>query len=313
MKKLALITGLAAAFAFVGCVDSDHASHQVQTVPPPSQSNPAPTQTDPPQIASSDYDWQGYFSGYIRTTLQGAGNDYYGEALLTADGALVVYVDYWLGNTVDGQPAEMVRYEFIGTIDDRDDVANSAHITGRMIRLTCSADVAGPPCGESIPADGQLTDVTDGYLHGQIDFSTADGDYSWKLSMEWPTSTYTHAATMNFVAGLYSEALADFAHEGDVVINVDTAGTMFFQSAHTGCTGNGLLTPHLDGATNVYDVTLRIESCDATYAYLNTDFVGYATRTIGDWLLWGDWLVFWLATPESAQNTAALTMWGERH
>jgi hypothetical protein len=76
--------------------------------------------------------------------------------------------------------------------------------------------------------------------------------------------------------GLYTEQLAEFAPNADVVINVDSMGHWFFQDATTGCTGNGAFAPVADG-TSVFTVELTIAGCDATHATLNTEFAGLAT------------------------------------
>ena len=57
-------------------------------------------------------------------------------------------------------------------------------------------------------------------------------------------------------------------------MSVDGAGRIFFQSAHSACTGNGTLAPHRDGVFNVYDVTLTIDNCGGPYAYLNGEYEG---------------------------------------
>jgi hypothetical protein len=90
---------------------------------------------------------------------------------------------------------------------------------------------------------------------------------------------YVIPARLELLAGQYMEELAEFAFDGDVTISVDPAGQLFFQSARSGCIGNGALAPHLDGKFNVFDVTLTIESCNAAYAYLNGAYEGLATTT----------------------------------
>jgi hypothetical protein len=130
--------------------------------------------------------------------------------------------------------------------------------------------------------------------------------------MYWPTWTYLERASLGFAAGLYEERLAEFADDGSVIVSVDSAGRLFFQSARSGCVGNGVLAPHLDAEFNVYDVTLTIASCTSVYEYLNGEFEGLATRTVGGgWDDWGDWLVFWL-TSAGTPTRAAMTMWGSR-
>lgn len=138
-------------------------------------------------------------------------------------------------------------------------------------------------------------------------------DKSLTFTLQWPRPTYLSPATAAFAGGSYREQLA-FEGPGDVVINVDSAGATFFQSASTGCIGNGSLTPHLDGSLNGYGVERVVASCAGDFSYLNTTLSGPATRSVGD-LPWGDWLVLWLSTPETLYGLGtdpAVTMWGER-
>jgi hypothetical protein len=130
--------------------------------------------------------------------------------------------------------------------------------------------------------------------------------------MYWPTETYLERATLEFAAGLYELTRAEFADDGSVIVSVDSAGRLFFQSAQSGCVGNGALAPHLDAEFNVYDVTLTIASCTSVYEYLNGEFEGLATRAVaGGWSDWGDALVFWL-TSAGTPTRAAMTVWGGR-
>jgi hypothetical protein len=75
------------------------------------------------------------------------------------------------------------------------------------------------------------------------------------------------------------ELLAEFAVGGDVIMNVDSAGKLFFQSAKSGCVGNGALSAHLDGSADTLDVTLQMENCSGAYAYLNGSYAGLALLT----------------------------------
>jgi hypothetical protein len=159
-----------------------------------------------------------------------------------------------------------------------------------------------------------------GELVGTIYTSHSGGDQATtptgalNFFLQAPNTSYGSPATAENVAGSYAERLA-FATAGDAVISVDSAGVAFFQSASTGCIGNGFLTPHLDGAFNVYDVEMTIANCGADFPNLNGDFSGLATRTGGEAFLSGDWLLLWLSTPETLYGLGtdpAVTMWAER-
>jgi len=63
------------------------------------------------------------------------------------------------------------------------------------------------------------------------------------------------SAVTAYLAGHYQETLAEFALDGDTIVSIVANGALSFQSANSGCTGNGTLRPHLDGAVNVYDVS----------------------------------------------------------
>ena len=129
--------------------------------------------------------------------------------------------------------------------------------------------------------------------------------------MGWPTVTYLEPATLEFASGQYTETLAEAAR--DAVINLDSGGRFFFQSPQSGCVGNGTLVPHADGIFNVYDVALLVENCASGHEESNGEFEGLATRTVGGgWDYWGDWLVLWLSTPETAPVPQAFVMWGSR-
>jgi len=87
---------------------------------------------------------------------------------------------------------------------------------------------------------------------------------------------------------------------------------LFFQSASSGCTGNGQLRPHLDGAVNVYDVSLTVSGCNAPYVHLNGAFEGLATTSPGSKWDYDDFLRMWLSqqNPDvSGASPPVLTTW----
>ena len=93
-------------------------------------------------------------------------------------------------------------------------------------------------------------------------------------------------------------------------MSIDLAGKLSFQSAHSGCIGNGTLAPHLDGKFNVYDVALTIENCNATYAYLNGAFEGLATTTPSTAWDYDALLRAWVSKRDGAPSPAAVTLLG---
>jgi hypothetical protein len=247
---------------------------------------PQPLPVAPPEPAT-----HGYFVGAISLGASG----YYGEALLTVDGLVRIYI----GGPWDPIAASRGR-QFIGRLEF---LAGEAHGTGFLLEQECSS---AAPC-EPEPAEITIATATRSELSGAI--ATANGNEVWSFDMSWPTFTYLEPATLELAAGQYSEQLATFAL--GAVMNVYGDGRFFFQSPSSGCIGNGVLTPHLDGTSNVYDATLLVENC--TDEGSNGELEGLATRTIGGgWDDWGDWLILWLSTPQGAQAPQALVMWGSR-
>jgi hypothetical protein len=269
---------LLVAQALAGC-------HRDST-PEPATMTPTQTTTVPvtvPPASSAPSVGHGYFAGTVSMAE-------YGEALLTVDGAVRIHVeDTSVGYYV----------QFIGHLDgDIDQGIGSGVVTGEA----CAGVDDFGFCGERVPAKIRLTVSTDNQLSGEVQVTTADGVEAWSLEMVWPTDTYLERASLDFVEGQYSE--------GRMIINVNSMGYLFFQNADSGCVGNGVLTPHLDGEFNVYDVTLTIANCEN--ASLNAEFEGMATRSVGEPSGWGDWLLMWLSTPEGAPSPGAMTMWGRR-
>jgi hypothetical protein len=107
------------------------------------------------------------------------------------------------------------------------------------------------------PAELSITTATRSALSGEI--AMTNSHEVWSFEMGWPTATYLEPATFQLAVGQYSEELAELAI--DAVISVDSGGRLFFQSAYSGCVGNGTLTPRSDGTFNVYDVALLLENC----------------------------------------------------
>jgi hypothetical protein len=125
-----------------------------------------------------------------------------------------------------------------------------------------------------------------------------------------PTSSGAQPTSAR-AAGQFKELLAEFASAGDLSMNIDSSGKLFFQSANSGCVGNGALVPHLDGAADTYDVTLMMENCNGAYAYLNGQYDGLALFTASSYWDYHYLLRMWLSKPTGETPPAALTMLGE--
>jgi hypothetical protein len=263
----------------------------------PSSASPA---TASPLAAQA---WQGHFIGTVKI---GAGQ-YYGDALLTLDGAVRLYVGgpYANDGTVQ-QTRPDSSSQFVGKVEGHD---NQASGSGVIIGQGCAAPVPGRLCGETAPAQINIA-VDSGNIQGDLHVTTSAGDEIWSLALSEWNNYYILPATPQNVAGQYNEEIAEFALAGDTIMSIDLAGKLSFQSAHSGCIGNGTLAPHLDGKFNVYDVALTIENCNAPYAYLNGAFEGLATTTPSAYWDYDSLLRAWLSKRDGAPSPAAVTMLG---
>jgi hypothetical protein len=236
---------------------------------------PSTTQSTPAPTPESGDAWQGRYVGTVTI----GDVQYLGDAMLTADGLIRLYVggpyndDGVLPLTVPASSAQLV-----GTLHGQ---ANQISGDGLVFGQECEAPDPIRFCAEIGHANISIAVVSvDPWddIQGKILVTTSAGTETWSLDMYAFSNYYVDLpATQGGLAGNYQEELADFALSGDTIISIDAAGVLFFQSASSGCTGNGQLRPHLDGAVNVYDVTLTISDCNARYNYLNSTFDGLAT------------------------------------
>ena len=267
------------------------------TVPPVP---PVPTQA-----------WIGHYVGAVKI----ADVTYFGDAVFTQDGAVRLYVG---GPYDNGGELQFTRPEsseqFVGTIEMRDGQLSGS---GLIIGQECAINAANRFCGQPAPAEISATVQlnTDGSgsadLQGEIRVTTSSGTETWPLNLGlWGGGDPT-LATSAAAAGQYKELLAEFASAGDVIMNIDSSGKLFFQSANSGCIGNGALVPHLDGAADTYDVTLMMENCNGAYAYLNGQYDGLALFTASSYWDYDSLLRMWLSKPTGETPPAALTTLGE--
>jgi len=217
---------------------------------------------------------QGRYVGTV--TIDGV--DYYGDALITADGLVRLYIGgpYVSDGTVQSS-IPTASAQLVGTMAPQTTVDGNDLVFGQG----CSG-LEDPFlwCGAVEHAKHSFS-VQSGNLQGEIVVRTAtdpSSEVTWPVKLTaW--SNYDLPATPGGLAGQYREELADFAQAGDTIISIDAYGYLSFQSPSSGCTGNGYLTPHLDGSFNVYDVWLSIAGCLAPYSYLNAEFEGLATTS----------------------------------
>jgi len=275
--------------------------------------NPIPDDPPlPPPPVSADIQ-----HGHYRGLSTIGGRSFHAEALLTVDGEFRLFVG--ASADADGAPATgaglsghllspVESMQFFGHVTVNGSVGSGA---GLVVVEVCALD-GGRACGESTTAEASLNGLNDGNvtrLTGEIKNATSSGEETWQLDLSAWSLYYDSPAEPELIGSLFREELARFAEGDDVLLSLDGAGRLFFQGPATGCTGNGALTPHLDGNFLVFDVDLVIENCNANYAFLNTRFTGLATQTQNGYWSYDSWLVIFATTPEGAASRVALTMY----
>jgi hypothetical protein len=307
-NNLRLLLALSMA-ALLGACQNDAPKIPPRTPPPPETHLKTPLPPpDPPRWGDAPLPplyppslepLQGYFAGWVTI-----GDVPHGaEALITADGFVRIHV----GGSSDTFDDSV---QFIGQVIAG---ASQASGTGIIVGQGCAL-ASGRFCAETASSEIIITlTADDGSLTGQIEVAASDGDETWRLDMIWPRPWYTafgylEPLTFAFMEGVYYGQVAEFALDEDTLISVDGAGRFFFQSPASGCVGNGTLAPHLDGAFNVYDVTLTIEVCNAAYASLNGELEGFATVFVSCPDDDCAWLTMWLASAEGAASRTAVTL-----
>lgn len=237
---------------------------------------------------------------------------YYVEGLLTIDGEVRLYIggpgdvsSVYSGGGIPAialDPAEATQ--FVGNLTWNGDAGSG---DGVVIGQDCAPHAPGRFCTAAAHATISVSRQSSS-LKGEIRVETGQGMESWHLDIGGWSIYYPLSAAREYPRGLFSEHLAVFDASDAIVINLDGAGRLFFQSPWSGCTGNGALRPHADGRVYVFDVDLVIENCAASYAHLNRAFEGLATETQDNYWGYDDWLVMVLSTPEGPVPRLALTM-----
>jgi len=234
---------------------------------------------------------------------------YFGDAVVTEDGAIRLYVG---GTYDDGGELQVYRpkssEQFVGTLKMQDGQWSGS---GVVIGQECASDPANPFCGQSVPANFSANvslasgEAVSANLEGSIEVLTPGGAQSWSLDLGlWGDDGPLAPAQ-------YQEMLAEFATGSNVLVSLDADGRLFFQSAGSGCVGNGTWAAHSAGPADIYDVTLQVESCTGAYAYLNGTYDGLALTTPSSVWDYDAMLRVWLSKGVGDAPPAALTMLGE--
>lgn len=272
------------------------------SAPPPVEPPPGPAPVAPSPSAAVSH------GRYVGTVTIGD-TDYFGDALLTEDGAIRLYVGgpgtssgAIQGRTLGGTA------QFVGNVElFRSQLSG----TGVVIGQGCSEPAVVRFCIEPAPGVISLASQS-GDLRGEIQVTTPEGREIWRLDLVSWDNYYALPAGSRYPEGQYREELAEIGAGGDVILVVDGAGRLFFQSALTACTGNGTIAPHRDGAFNVHDVALTIAGCNGPYAHLNGEYDGLATTSPSGYWDYDAMLRAWLSKQvDDPSQPAALTMWAQ--
>jgi hypothetical protein len=291
-----VLIGLVAAWSLIGCGNGGSYSAS-EGDPSSGASPPAPKPTS----------GQSLDGRYVGTVTIGAAS-FFGDALLTSDGALRLYVgNAGLNSGALPRSKPGGSAQFVGEVRA---AATGISGTGRVFGQDCAPPDVVAFCSGTASASASLT-LSSEELRGEIEVMTPGGPETWSLDLGAWRNYYDFPAGRGSLAGQFQEVLAEFERDGDVIINIDGAGRLFFQGASSGCTGNGDVSPHLDGQANVYDVTLTIASCDAAYAHLNGAYSGLATTTPSSYWDYDSLLRVWLSTRDADAAPAAITMLAE--
>jgi hypothetical protein len=276
----------------------------------PASTTPSALAPSPVVTPESGDAWQGRYIGAVTI----GGVQYFADAMLTADGVIRLYLggpydnDGLIPQTVPASSAQLV-----GTLQQQTSQISG---DGTVFGQQCGASDPIRFCAEigqaSISIAVSIVDTVE-VIQGSILVTTSAGTETWSLNMGSFSNYYVDLpATQGGLVGNYQEELADFALTGDTIISIDAEGVLSFQSASSGCTGNGQVRPHLNGAVNVYDVALTISGCNAQYSYLNSTFDGLTTTSPSSEWDYDSNLRMWLsqADPDvSGASPPALTTW----
>jgi hypothetical protein len=295
------LTIVALAPWFASCHGSDRALDVAAPPAPPAQ--PAV------QVPSRTAAWDGHFVGWLII----GQSRYDAEALLTVDGAMRLLVHGpWATFGAGVRPAEKTASAmFVGTFFVAGDMASGG---GDILGHPCGSPDAHEFCGLVEPALLSISIGTRELFAGRLVFGPHQNPVTWSFELGWVNDNDSDAS-LDAIEGVYRSDSADLAPTTDVVITIDGNGALFFQSADTGCVGNGWLVPHADGALNVYDASLTVANCAPAFAHLTGAFEGLATATSihSGFYCYSyydncDGMTLWLSSPAGTPEPRALTL-----
>jgi hypothetical protein len=257
----------------------------------PPLANPPPANLgSTPSVPTGNRGYGPYFYGGVQIE----GREHFGVALLTADGTLRIHV-------ADATQAA----QFVGRVRVQ---PRGLTGTGAIIGQSCANPGPNPYCGKTSTGVIAGTFVPSG-LQAEVHVTREGGNEVWLLNFG-THNLFMNPVSMETLSGQYRELLAEFARDGDTIVNIDSTGQLFFQSPSSGCVGNGTLARRPDGSFNLYDVTLTIGDCNSVYAHLNGEFQGIASPAADGWDYGGFLLQILLSSPEEAASQMAITMSG---
>jgi hypothetical protein len=264
-------------------------------------------------IATKDVSAQHPHGRYIGTVTIG-NQQLFGDAIITVDGAVRLYVG---GPYDNGGELQLTRpaagsAQFVGHLETATNASGSAMglvigqgCTDPQVVRFCSGAATGEMSFTVRPVSGAAIDANlDGVLH----VATSAGEETWVLDLgNWDNVYVLTPLVGDPGPFLNQEELAEFATADDTVITF-SGSQLQFQSAHSGCTGNGSIVTHGDGSFFVFDVVLDIGNCNATYARFNGRFEGLASSSASSVWDYDDWFRMWLSKPNGTEPPVALTM-----
>jgi hypothetical protein len=241
------------------------------------------------------------------------GEKHWIDGLLAPDGTLRLDVENAKTTILDiAGPVQLV-----GALVMTDSLAGRAIGAGIVVGQDCGAAEPSRFCGEIAAWELSLNTTgpfVDSGAEGPLTVHSPSGDEVWMLDTGYwgGTAAFDEGFSSALLpsAGVFSERHADFAHDGEVILNLDAGGRFFFQSAQTGCTGNGTLQPYdVTARRNLFRVALTIASCTAQFEHLNAVFDGLSTFEGSDpWDAPDQLFKMWLSTGAGASAPAALTI-----
>jgi len=237
------------------------------------------------------------------------GDEDYGiSGLFTSQGAFRLTI----GQLTSGPPeSESAFAQMIGSFAV---TGRQASGSGVLIGEACALPSAGRFCGTRAPVRIELTKTgawIDEGASGLVRVTTSGGEQVWPLHIGyWGGRAGFDPSLLSLLEMLYHVHQAEFSLNVGTPMTIDGEGRLFFQSAETGCTGNGALSPDHAGALNLYRVALKIESCNGAFGYLNADFEGLSTlESLTPWDYDYSVLRIWVSTPADAPSPAAISFW----